>query len=221
MVMTARNYTKLIVIMIVCFTVMFLLTACTGETSDTITPEWNFLGVESVSCDEPFLLEPTTHPFDGITPGQSTSEDVLNLLASPTEQRETNSILTWLYELPEGPSPLSVYFRDDKVVRRNEPRARLGEIVAHYGVPTQIYWELPRFYFDESIPRTYLLYPEQGAFFVQEEQIVNFASDTIFRLSFIVASDEFDNLLVQMGHVLKESDYEEYVQLEWPCPVTR
>jgi hypothetical protein len=218
--MTTSSCTKRIAIIIVCSTVTFLLTACIGESSDNATQEWNFLGVESVSCGEPFLIEPMFHPFDEIIPGQSTAEEVSDLLGLPFEEKELNNTPIWLYQMPEGPSPLSIYFRDDTVVRRNEPRARLGEIVAHYGVPTQIYWELPRFYFDESIPRTYLLYPEQGAFFVQEEQIVNFASDTIFRLSFIVAPDEFDNLLVQMGHVLKESDYEEYVQLEWPCPVS-
>lgn len=174
-----------------------------------------FYPVESIKCVEPLSIETSSfYIVDEIVPGQSVKDDVLALLGTPTEEMQWNGILTWLYTSQER--HYTIKFVDNEVLSRNEPRFNLAEIIGHYGMPNEAYWRLPKVSYHGAIPRTYLLYPNQGALFAEEEQIVEFSPSTLFRESYIVEPSQFEELLDELN-VLVETEYDRYVRIEWPC----
>lgn len=207
-----------------CIVIVLFATACKESNKRDISSglqpgaspqSSNFQPSESTTCIKPFLVEPNArHTLDSIVPGESVEADVLTLLGSPNEKQEWGGISYWLYTSQNF--NFTIRFIDKYVVSRDDPRRRLGEIVFRYGIPNQIYWRLPIVDYDESIPRTYLLYPEYGALFIAEEQVIEFSSSTLFRESFIVKPSEFENLLDEQG-VLGEIEYDRYIQIRWPC----
>jgi hypothetical protein len=168
-----------------------------------------------IECDDNIIWDAnTSYPLDRIIPGKSTKEEVLALLGAPSEETEWEGKVTWLYKSQEYDS--RIRFVDEQVVGRDDPRLRLDEIVTHYGVPDQLLWRLPKIDYHGSIPRTYLLYPEEGAMFVEERQITELTANTLFRDSFIVEPSQFDNFLIEFG-ILVENEIDEYQTIDWPC----
>jgi hypothetical protein len=205
---------------------LLITAACTkgigrldGDGDATPEFQYTFEPVENVSCQEPFLVSTSPpHSFDRIFPSRSVKTDVLDILGEPDDEEEWDGISYWIYELENDNGSYTVGWRGDDLFYRSEPRQRLDEIVARYGVPTEIYWRLPLFYYDESTPRTYLLYREQGTLFIVEDQIVEFATDTQFDESYVIAPDQYQRFLASRGIFNEKwAEYEEYIEVKWPC----
>lgn len=168
-----------------------------------------------IECDDNIIWDVNTYySLDEIIPGKSTKEEVLELLGIPNKEIEWEGKVTWLYKSQEYDNRIS--FVGEQVIGRDDPRLRLDEIVTYYGVPDQILLRLPKIDYHGSIPRTYLLYPEEGAMFVEERQITELTVNTLFRDSFIVEPSQFDNFLIEFG-ILVENEIDEYQTIDWPC----
>lgn len=168
---------------------------------------------EDVQCEES-TISPVDRVYEGdqIVPGQSTKVDVLALLGEPYEISADGTEDWWLYR------SITVMFRTggNVVTARRDPRHRLNEIVAKYGVPAQLVWQLPNFTGPHAISRTCLLYPQQGVFFVTEHKLTIFANDTFLNSSRVVEPSQFEEALRRNG--LFHQDRTLYT-IDWPCPL--
>ena len=104
-------------------------------------------------------------------------------------------------------------FLDGILVTKIDPRTELGDIVAHYGTPEVIVWQLPSFHNDHPIRTTFLVYPEYNAMFWELRTVMSFTSDTEFRYSDFTIEEAF------LAHLSSfETDrLDRYVESVWPC----
>jgi hypothetical protein len=63
-----------------------------------------------------------------------------------------------------------------------------------------------------------LLYPDAGALFITERQVVEFSAETRFEESIVVPPHAFGDLLAEHG-LSGESLYDNLIEVGWPCPL--
>jgi hypothetical protein len=191
----------------------------------TIIADWvitsTLTSTKVIRCDEPIhTTNPTAYVIDSIIPGQSTMQEVFELLGQPTRETEWEGKITWLYHSQESDNAVS--FIDETVVERDAARGKLSEIVSHYGVPEQIIWQVPIVQSHNSVTRTYLLYPQHGTVFGVDRQVVELTPNTTFFASFVVDPTRFGQLLLDRSIYVEPPNNlhinSNYTILEWPCP---
>jgi hypothetical protein len=156
-------------------------------------------------------VTPATYPLAAVKPGQTTKEQIRQILGSPDYVSEDEDY--WYYDLPLA---VDFFFEDEIVAVQCEFR-RLGEILAWYGPPEQVIWELPKLKSDEAGERTYLLFPEPERFCSSIDRwIVDFNdSEDRFQCCYYTP-ESFDELGVKYP---TEEEIEGYwiVKFAWPC----
>ena len=168
--------------------------------------------IDEIRCDLQLLTSPSGYTLDQIVLGQSVQEDVQTLLGEPEDQTEYQKLITWWWF---EASYAWVTFDNGLAIRREEPRFLLGDIIAHYGAPTQVVWEIPAVDSSELWFSTILLYPEQGVIFTDESQTIFFSSESSFPSGIVLLPSEFDKYLLE--YQIVTSPYYEYVTFPWPC----
>lgn len=104
-------------------------------------------------------------------------------------------------------------FSDKLLVKKSDPRTKLGEIVQHYGSPEKVIWVIPRTYYHGASYVTYLIYPEHRVLFFAWDKVTWFTTDTEFGYSNFYTQDFFDTKLSAITY----ADYDRYEELVWPC----
>lgn len=168
--------------------------------------------IDMIECNLQSSISSQNYALDQIILKQSTQEDVRELLGEPEDTTVNQELTTWWWF---GENYAWVTFRNEIAVRRAEPRFLLGEVVAHYGVPSEVVWRIPIVASDEIWFSTFLLYPEQGILFEKENQVVQFSSDTSFPEGVIMFPSEFDDYLKEKQ--ILTSPYFKYEVFPWPC----
>lgn len=168
--------------------------------------------VDEITCELQPISSPQNYELDQIVAGESTEEEVKTLLGEPKQQFVEQG-WTWLQF---GENYAWVAFQNGFVVQKTEPRFRLDEIVAYYGVPIQVVWRIPAVNSHDIWFSTFLLYPEQGVLFERENQIIQFSSKVSFPFGVVTLPSEFNDYLSNYQILTSPSFI--YEIFPWPCP---
>jgi hypothetical protein len=121
--------------------------------------------------------EETSYWVDDFMPGKSTIDDLLQV-KDLTIVGEPSREGLWEYAYDDGYHIL--FFFDGVLWEKIEPRWHLGDIISHYGKPTQVTWELLNPPDTLAADGTTLFFPESKAIFVADGQITDFNANTVF-----------------------------------------
>jgi hypothetical protein len=121
--------------------------------------------------------EETSYWVDDFIPGESTIDDLLQVRGLRIAGEPSREGL-WEYAYDDGYHIL--FFFDGVLWEKIEPRWHLGDIISHYGKPTQVTWELLNPPDTLAADGTTLFFPESKAIFVADGQITDFNANTVF-----------------------------------------
>jgi hypothetical protein len=156
-------------------------------------------------------VRPVAYPLASVQPGHTTEEQIEQMLGPPDQVFGDGDY--WYYAFP---MEADFVFRDEIVVEQCEFR-RLEEVLAWYGTPEQVIWELPKLKFDEAAERTYLLFSEREGFCQTEKWVANFQNDEARFYCCFYPPEEPDQVVAKY---LTEEEVKSHwiVKVDWPCP---
>ncbi|MCI0561983.1 MAG: hypothetical protein L0332_28605 [Chloroflexi bacterium] len=183
-----------------------------NDTWPTAMPLPPIQSLSDVTCAGTFTNEANTYPSDQLLIGKSTMSQVSELYGTPAYEGHGTYHTTWRY--PDY--PFEFVFEDGILVRHAAARTRLNEIIAYYGPPAEVIWQIPKIGYHGSSLYTYLIFPEQGAIFYTLRQVTRFSPQTRFEVSIIVALEDFDFHLASF-RLEEDTEHNRYIHFEWPC----
>jgi hypothetical protein len=197
---------------------LFLCTACSGNDGNsppTTVPLPLLYTVSDIICEGEFVDAPNVYPGDNLVIGESTKSDVEALFGPPQEERESGLMTFWQYS---NQPPAYFWFQDGLLESHEAARTQLGEIIAYYGPPAAVVWQIPKIDYHGASKYTFLIYSETGAIFYNFEQTVTFTPETTFNISHIVSEANYYSLL---SNYISEEDtkFDRYIHFAWPCAV--
>ncbi|MFZ0544133.1 MAG: hypothetical protein WAM60_01755 [Candidatus Promineifilaceae bacterium] len=166
-------------------------------------------GLDEVICQlDSNTFQDFDHWADELIPGVNTVDDLLTLTTIP-EERQPERTGVWRGSIDD----VYLVFSNGLLEAKSDPRTKLGEIVAHYGLPEKVLWKIPTELNDHPIDETFLLYPEHNAVFWESKKITRFIPNTEFRYS------EFSIEEIYLGHTssFETDQFDQYIESVWPC----
>jgi hypothetical protein len=153
---------------------------------------------------------------DDFIPGESTNDEVLQVIEELPDEKKPTQLGDSDYAYFDGEVHYMLIFQEAVLFVKKDPRWQLGNIISHYGHPTEVTWQLQQGYPDDFVAdTTTLFFPQASASFTAEGQITYFGADTIFA-GYIYTPSYYEEIYAEVSS--KVSSDEEYVQhFPWPC----
>jgi hypothetical protein len=155
--------------------------------------------------------EKTSYWVDDFIPGESTIDDLLQVRGLRTAGEPSREGL-WQYANDGGYNIL--FFLDGVLGGKIEPRWHLGDIISHYGKPTQVTWEVLNPPGTLAADSTTLFFPQSNAIFSAEGQITYFYENAEFFGTVFMPAD-YEKLYEEYGKTTSITDLIQH--FPWPC----
>ncbi|NIT56742.1 MAG: hypothetical protein GWN00_11060, partial [Aliifodinibius sp.] len=144
-----------------------------------------------------------------LIPGISTIDDLLALRDIPEKFQPER---TGYDSISTGGAAL--WFSNGILESKSDPRTKLGEILAHYGPPDKVLWQLPSYDNDHPVEDTILLYPEHNGFFYGRDKVITFSPNSEFHSLFFSSQEDY---LLYTSVNFETDRFELFIESAWPC----
>lgn len=90
----------------------------------------------------------------------------------------------------------------------------MDEIIAHYGPPDKVLWQLPSYRNDHPVEETILLYSQHNALFFARGNVTLFSPNTEFQSLFLSSEEAY---LLYTSVNFETDAFYQFIESDWPC----